>query len=279
MGLSTEEIMQASLDLVGWEEVPDDSTVYVPGEDVETALVGIDLGSAEIQLARSEGYDLALAHHPAGGSARTAFTGVLDRGIELVTDHGVPKEEAEAALSDLRHRLELGAHSANYRHDPSIAELLDQPYMNVHLAPDEIGRRRFVEVAEGMDADTSVGEFCETLTGEIPELREAETDVELRLGEPGNDLGEVAVYHAAGTNGGASVARTFFENGLDTVLYIHVGPGDASELREEFEGEGKNLVVTGHIASDAIGLNTYIDELESRGLSCATVSGCGIGRD
>jgi hypothetical protein len=279
MGLSTREIMRASLDLVGWDEVPDDSTIYVPGEDVETALVGIDLGSAEIQLAHREGYDLALAHHPAGGTARTAFTGVLDRGIELMTDHGVGEREAEAALSDLRHRLDLGAHSANYRHDPSIAELLGQPYMNVHLAPDELGRRRFVEVAEGMDDDATVGEFCGALADELRELREAETDVELRLGEPGNDLGRVAVYHAAGTNGGASVARTFFEHGIDTVLYIHVGPGDASELREEFSGTEKNLVVTGHIASDAIGLNEYIDELESRGLSCTTVSGCGIGRD
>ncbi|MCL7417054.1 MAG: Nif3-like dinuclear metal center hexameric protein [Halalkalicoccus sp.] len=275
MALTTDEIMQLSLDLVGWEEVPADSQVYVPGEGIETALVGIDLESPEIQLAEREGYDLALAHHPVGESARLDFSGVLSRQVEFMTDHGVPESEAEAAVTDLRENVEFGAHSSNYRHDPSVAELLEQPYMNVHLAPDEIGRRRFVEVAEGMDTGSSVGEFVEELE-EIPELDAAATDVEVRVGSGDNELGEVAVHHAAGTNGGADVARAYFENGVDTVLYIHVGAGDARELREEYEG--KNLVVTGHIASDAIGLNSLIDALEERGIECTPISGCSIGR-
>jgi hypothetical protein len=275
MALTTDEIMQLSLDLVGWEEVPADSTIYVPGEGIETALVGIDLESPEIQLAEREGYDLALAHHPVGESARLDFPDVLSRQIEFMTDHGVPESEAEAAVSDLRENVELGAHSSNYRHDPSVAELLDQPYMNVHLAPDEIGRRRFVEVAEGMDAGSSVGEFVDELE-EIHELDAAATDVEVRVGSEDNELGEVAVHHAAGTNGRAGVARAYFENGVDTVLYIHVGAGDARELCEEYDE--KNLVVTGHIASDAIGLNSLIDALKERGVKCTPISGCSIGR-
>lgn len=275
MTLNTDEIMQLSLDLVDWEETPADSQIYVPGEDIETALVGIDLESPEIQLARQEGYDLALAHHPVGESARLDFTGVLDRQIEFMTDHDVPESEAKAAVSDLRENVSLGAHSSNYRHDPSVAELLDQPYMNIHLAPDEIGRRRFVEVVDGLNEEATVGEFVSGLE-EIPELREAATDVEVRVGDADNPLGEVAVHHAAGTNGGADVARAYFENGVDTVLYIHVGAGDARELREEFSE--KNLVVTGHIASDAIGLNALMDALEEQGVSCTPISGCSIGR-
>lgn len=275
MALSTEEIMELSLDLVDWDEVPADSAIYVPGEEIESALVGIDVESPEIQLADREGYDLALAHHPVGESARLDFSDVLSRQIEFMTAHDVPESEAERAVSDLRERVELGAHSSNYRHDPSVAELLDQPYMNVHLAPDEIGRRRFVEIAEALGADATVGEFVTEL-GEIPELREAETDVAVRVGSEENDLGEVAIHHAAGTNGGADVARAYFENGVDTVLYIHVDAGDARELREEFDD--KTLVVTGHIASDAIGLNVLIDALEERGVSCTPISGCSIGR-
>lgn len=275
MVLSTQQIMHLSLDLVEWDTVPTDSQIYVPGEGIESALVGIDLESPEVQLAAREGYDLALAHHPVGESARLDFSGVLSRQIEFMTAHGVPESEAEEAVSDLRENVELGSHSSNYRHDPSVAELLDQPYMNIHLAPDEIGRRRFVEIAEGMDEGSSVGEFIGELE-KIPELDEAATDVEVRVGGEENDLGEVAIHHAAGTNGGAGVARAYFENGVDTVLYIHVGAGDARELREDFEG--KNLVVTGHIASDAIGLNVLIDALEERGVDCTPISGCSIGR-
>ena len=269
--------MHTSLDLVGWGDVPADSTVYVPGEDVETALVGIDVESAEIRLANELGYDLALAHHPAGGAARLEFPEVLDRQVAFMTGHGVPETAAEAAVEELRAGVDHGAHASNYRHDPSVAELLDQPYLNTHLAPDEYGRRVFREVADGLDDDATAGEFVDALA-EIPEIDAAETDVRLRLGDRDDELGEVAIHHAAGTNGGAAVARAYFEHGVDTVLYIHVDAGDTVELREEF-GDERTLVVTGHVASDAIGMNALVDALEERGVDCTTISGCGIGRD
>jgi len=112
-------------------------------------LVGIDLGSGELQLASRQGYDLALAHHPAGDAARPGLPAVLDRQVELMTNHGIPAKAATGAVQSLRRRTEHGAHSTNYRHDTSVAELLEQPFMNVHLAPDELGRRQFAEVGAG----------------------------------------------------------------------------------------------------------------------------------
>lgn len=277
MGMTTAEIMDLSLELVGWDEVPADSTTYVEGEDIETALVGIDLESPEIQLAHDHGFDLALAHHPTGDEARLEFTEVLETQVEFMTNHGVPEDDAREAIGDLTEGMEHSAHSMNYRHDPSVAEFLEQPYMNIHLAPDEIGRRKMAEIADAQAADATVDDFVDALY-DLSEFDDAMTDIELRVGDLDNDLGEVAVHHAAGTNGGASVAEAYFEHGVDTVLYIHVGFGDTQELREEFAGEEKNLVVTGHIASDAIGLNVLIDELEERGVECTTISGCSIGR-
>lgn len=61
------------------------------------------------------------------------------------------------------------------------------------------------------------------------------------------------------------------------MIYIHAGADDPRELREEF-GD-RNLVVMGHVASDAIGMNALIDALEERGVDCTTISGCGIGRE
>ena len=277
MGLSTEEILQLSLDLVGWDDVPGDSTVYVPGTDIETALVGIDLNSPEVQLAHREGYDLALAHHPAGGDARLNFGQVLDTQIEFMVDHGVPEDRAASAIKDLRRNVAHTAHASNYRHDPSVAELISQPYMNVHLAPDELGRRAFVNVIDELPADATVSDLKVAFGDAFPEIRTAKTDVETRVGRDDNQLGTVAVHHAAGTNGGASVARAYFDHGVDTVLYIHVGGSDTKELQEAY-GDEKNLIVTGHIASDAIGMNVFIDALEEKGVACTTISGAGIGR-
>jgi putative NIF3 family GTP cyclohydrolase 1 type 2 len=272
MGLSTAEIVDVSLDLVGWDELPGDSAVYVPADDVESALVGIDLESAELQLAAREGFDLALAHHPAGGDARLQFPEVLDRQVELMTEHGVARDAAEDAVANLRQSAELGAHSSNYRHDPSVAALLDQPYLNLHLGPDELGRRRFAAAADDLVDDATVGDLVDALEGECPELREAKTDVIVPVGDRDDAAGEVAIHHAAGTNGGASVARAYFEAGVDTVVYIHVGADDAATLREEV-GDGKNLVVTGHIASDAVGMNELVAALEARGVDCTCISG------
>ena len=52
---------------------------------------------------------------------------------------------------------------------------------------------------------------------------------------------------------------------------------DTKELREEF-GDEKNLVVTGHIASDAVGMNEFVDALEEEGLDCTRFSGLSLGQ-
>ena len=86
----------------------------------------------------------------------------------------------------------------------------------------------------------------------------------LRLGAPDRLAGRVAVLHGAGTNGGYPVAACTFRHGIDTVIYIHCSHAAARRLAEEFPD--KNLVVTGHIASDSLGINPFLAELSSRGI-------------
>src|SRR2546427_679640 len=76
------------------------------------------------------------------------------------------------------------------------------------------------------------------------------------------------------TNGVLPVARAAFEHGIDTVFYIHIDAGALRRLWELFGREGsKNLVVTGHMASDSIGINALVRELRARGLRIDTYSG------
>jgi hypothetical protein len=75
------------------------------------------------------------------------------------------------------------------------------------------------------------------------------------------------VIHAAGVNGGYPVANALFENGVDTVVYIHLF---SEEQEDRLRGENKgNLIVTGHYGSDSLGINPLVDELERRGLEIA----------
>src|SRR5207302_1762442 len=61
---------------------------------------------------------------------------------------------------------------------------------------------------------------------------------------------------------------------IGTGFYIHIDAGALRRLWEVYGREGpKNLVVTGHLASDSIGINVLVRELRARGLRVDTYSG------
>ena len=93
------------------------------------------------------------------------------------------------------------------------------------------------------------------------------------MGRAANPLGRWVVLHGAGTNGGYHVAKAAFENGIDTVVYIHVDTGHLRRIQDEFGKRRKNLVVTGHVASDSIGINVLVRALRERGLEVTCASG------
>ena len=61
--MNTTEMVQIALDLAQMEELPLDSSVSVPGENITRVLAGIDMGAAELTLARQLGYDCVARHH------------------------------------------------------------------------------------------------------------------------------------------------------------------------------------------------------------------------
>jgi hypothetical protein len=266
--VNTEEIMQTSLKIAGLKEVPEDSAIYVPGENIRKVLFGIDAGPSELLLAKHLGYDAVVAHHPAGGDAAINFHQVFGRHIQQMVNAGVPKEEAVKAVRKKLEDLEVDAHSRNYAHAVDVARLLKMPYMNIHTPLDEVGRRIMSEqIEKRLRKDSTVQDVFSALK-ELPEFAEATTEIEIRVGKAGNRAGKVVVSHGAGTNGGYEIAKTYFKHGVGTVIYIHVGLGDLEKLKAEGKG---NLIVTGHIASDSVGINPFIHELKKKGMSVATL--------
>lgn len=271
--MNTNELMQLALELAGMDEIPADSAVYHPGEGIRRAIIGIDMETPELLLAKQQGYDAVIAHHPVGDTARLHFAEVLWTHLEQMLAAGVPEGVARPLVEEKIESTRMQLHAANYDHAPSMARLLDVPYLNIHLPLDEVGRRMMVESVQKLPAEATVADLVRQFKADMPEFQTALTDFQLRVGAPDNALGRVAISHAAGTNGGYPIAKAYFDHGADTVLYIHCSPADSLKLREEYEGTGKNLVISGHIASDAVGINRYADELERRGLELTRVSG------
>jgi len=266
--MNTEEIMALALKLAGLEEVPEDSAIYVSGDNIRKILFGIDAGVPELLLAERLGYDAVIAHHPQGGSATVNFHEVFKRHIQQMVAAGVPTKEAEKAVKKKLEALEVGAHMRNYGHTIDAAERLKMPYLNIHTPLDEVGRKIMADkITSRIRRDSTVQDVISALE-ELSEFRSAVTRIKIRLGKAGNLAGKVVVSHGAGTNGGYEIAKTYFSYGIGTVVYIHINPGDLEKLKTERRG---NLIVTGHIASDSLGINPLIHELERRNLSVTRI--------
>jgi NAD(P)H-hydrate repair Nnr-like enzyme with NAD(P)H-hydrate epimerase domain len=106
----------------------------------------------------------------------------------------------------------------------------------------------------------------------IPEILDAKTNVMAPVGKLDNPIGEYVIFHGAGTNGGYAAAKALFEAGVNSVVYIHLAGEDAERLRQ-LQLPDVNVVVSGHIASDMIGINRYVAELERRGIEVIRMSG------
>jgi putative NIF3 family GTP cyclohydrolase 1 type 2 len=266
--MNTEEIMKLSLELAGLEEVPQDSAIYVSGNNIGKVLIGIDAGVPELMLAKQLKYDAVIAHHPPGGTAAINFHEVFKRHIQQMVAAGIPMEEAKKSVSKKLEQLEVEAHTRSYAQAIDVAKLLKMPYMNIHTPLDEIGRKIMSkQIQSKIKKNSKVKEVVSALK-ELGEFKNAATEIKIRLGKPENLAGKTVVSHGAGTNGGYEIAKTYFKHGIGTVVYIHISAGDLERLKADGIG---NLVVTGHIASDSIGINPLIRELKAKGVSVKAI--------
>jgi len=270
---STRELVDIALEMAGMEELPADSTVYISGSNLNRVMFGIDIGPAELLLARELECDAVIAHHPAGGESTLRFPEVLQRQIEFMVAHGVSEQAAREAAQPLITASTMSAHAANHDRTPSFARSIRMPFLNLHLPLDEVGRQIMVATIDdhlvNLDRAPQVQDAIDALMT-LPEFQRAPTRIMVPVGALDNPLGRLAVVHGAGTNGGARIARAYFDAGVGTVLYIHCAGHEVRQLQEQ---GGGNLIVSGHIASDLVGINRYVQELETRGVEVVRISG------
>jgi hypothetical protein len=233
-------------------------------------MIGIDIGPAELLLAKQLGYDCVIAHHPAG-YVPDRFA-VYRRHALQMTGFGVPAAEAEQIVEARQRQLEAPASVENYDRAPSVARLLGLAFLNIHNPWDEMGRRRMQEAADACltaQPGASVGAVAAAIAA-IPEFAAAQTCVEIRAGSAEAPAGRTVVSHGAFTNGGYAVASAYLRHGAGTVVCIHFPPEDGARIHAEHLG---NLIVAGHIAADSAGITPYIAELRRRGIEVAAMGG------
>jgi putative NIF3 family GTP cyclohydrolase 1 type 2 len=270
--LNQREIIEMSLKLSGFKEVPADTGIQVPGGEISRPWISIDVGLGELLMAREMGCDSVISHHPLGKTS-VNFYKVLSRHVEFLREEGVPKKEAEAAVEQLMKKVRLKAHPSIYNQVVEAAEKMKMPLMNVHLPCDEIGRH--IMDAALMNAGPNVQDVVGALFT-LPEYRISEIKPEIVLGDPAAKRGRTKLAVAAGTNGGYAIGKAYFTHGVDTLIYMHIDGEELKKLKDD--PTSKNLVLLGHESGDSVGINPFVKALRDRGVSACTVGILGAGK-
>ncbi len=270
--MNTEQIVDMVLRKAGLADLPADSGILVPGEDIRKVFAGIDMATPELLLARDMGADLVLSHHPQTGAPEVFFHQVIERQIDKMAEAGIPVNRAQKALRQQVGKVERASHSENYDRVASAARVLNLPYMNLHVPVDVI-TENFVQskldLALAGKSRATLQDVMNVLQ-EIPEYKRALAKPVIRVGGEKDYAGRVLVLMAGGTNGGDQVFKAYFEAGVGTIVCMHLPEEVRKAVLEQNIG---NVIVAGHMASDSIGMNIVCSELEGFGLEVVRMGG------
>ena len=275
--MNTKQIMDLALEMAGLTEIPADSGIIIPGENINKVLAGVDMEAAEVLLAKKQGYDLVLTHHPTAGSPRLNLHQVMVRQIHRMVEAGVPINKAQKAIAERIEQVGRGLHVTNYDRVTSAARVLELPFIGVHTPTDVLAEKKVAAHLDTAFADkpkATVGDVIESLL-EIPEFANALTRPKARVGSEKDYAGKIVVSMARGTGGGPAVAKAYFEAGVGTLVVMHMQEDVIKAVREQNIG---NVIVAGHMASDSVGINELLDALEERGLDVTRIGGIVSGK-
>ena len=75
-----------------------------------------------------------------------------------------------------------------------------------------------------------------------------------------------------GTDAGPKLYEKLGQAGIGTIVAMHMSAGTLEVLSKEHI----NVILAGHMSSDSLGLNLFLDQLEQRGVK--TTAGSGLTR-
>ncbi len=266
------EILELAVRAAGLEAVPPDSGVLVEGEGITKILFGIDMGAAEILIAKQLGFHGVITHHPKGGEAMVNLSQVMQNQIQRMVNAGIPINKAQKVLKERQEEVERRVYAENYDREVSAARLLGMPFIALHTPCDILAEQTVQGHLDRRLADRPQATLKDLLDilGELPEYKNALVKPKIRVGAPESYAGRVYVTMAGGTSGGKEVFKAYFEAGVGTLVVMHC-PDDVLEaVRQQNIG---NIIIAGHMASDSVGINKMITVLSQYGLECTRCAG------
>ena len=258
-----------------WNPYADSRLVHGnPDTDVGGVLWGIDIGTGEMLLAdrlreRGRRVDAVFGHHPLG-RARPKFGDVLHLQEYMFAQMGMPITWAEDILAPRIKEVHRSSAPSNYDQAVDAARLLDLPLMCLHSVTDNLVDRFLNDLMEER-APKRVEDLISVLM-EQPEYRHAAANnnpPEVYVGDRKRRTGKIALKMTGGTAGPKEMYEGLADAGVGTIVFMHLPESHLEEARKHH----MNVVVSGHMATDSLGINLLADRLEDRGLQVIPCSG------
>ena len=190
---------------------------------------------------------------------------------DVLAQYGVPINVAEGLMKIKISEVSRSINPINHFKAADTARLVNISLMNVHTPADNLVAK-FVEAKIKKDKPEYVGDILKSLL-EIPEYKEAAKmgfGPTLFTGSEDNRVGKIAFTElTGGTEGSPKIYEKLATAGIGTVISMH----QSEEHRKEAEKAHINVVIAGHISSDSIGMNLFLDELEKKGIEIMPCSG------
>jgi putative NIF3 family GTP cyclohydrolase 1 type 2 len=245
-----------------------------PNKKVKTILTGIDIETEEILLAdrlsqKGKKIDLIITHHPEG-KAYAALDKAVYLQIDIFQRYGVPVNIAEDIMKARIEEVAQQVHPINHNRTIDAAKILGFALISVHSAADNLGQKFLQEIMDKKKPE-KVSDLLKILK-EIPEYKQAiayQAGPKIFVGDPERKTGKIKVGFTGGTSTSKEIYKELAQAGIGTIIGMHV----PKEHIEEAKNYHLNLIMAGHISSDSLGMNLFLDELEKRGLEIIPCSG------
>jgi putative NIF3 family GTP cyclohydrolase 1 type 2 len=242
-------------------------------QEIKKIMVGIDIETAEVLLAKELGdIDLIISHHPLG-KALASLHEVMELQCDVLNKYGVPINVAEGLMRERISEVARGMNKFNHQRTVDTARLLNFNLMCLHTACDNLAAKFLNEKIENNKENlTRIEDLIEFLE-QIPEYKKAMefgAGPKIFVGRKENRCGKIALTEiTGGTEGSPKLYEKLSIAGIGTIVGMHI----SEEHKREAESANLNVVITGHMSSDSLGVNLFLDELEKRGIEIIPCSG------
>ncbi|MFH0840831.1 MAG: Nif3-like dinuclear metal center hexameric protein [bacterium] len=237
---------------------------------IRKILAGIDMEGPELLLADKIGdIDLVLTHHPLG-RAYADLHNTINMQAKILNNHGVPISIAEKKLQNRIDEVGRSVSPINHQREVDLAKALKLDLACIHTPADNLAVTYIINFLNRRKPET-LQELMSVLK-EVPEYKKATMNNQgpmIFAGSPDSSCGKIIVDFA----GGAALPKSLYEDiskaGVDTIVTVHM----KEDVLKDVKKTNLNIVIVGHIASDSLGMNLFLDELEKQGIEIIPMSG------